>query len=122
MNNILSYIFLLFFTFSFSQDLKHKNAADDVLVLIEKIENGKEYYIKLPNQIACLTNIYPKKVDGTYFGILYYPTLEEIKLWKDWVNKNRSKLSFGIIADSELEYDEIIVEYEKGKTRSLYCK
>ncbi|MBC5864004.1 hypothetical protein [Flavobacterium turcicum] len=94
MNRIYIYMLLIFSTFCLSQNVKHKNASDEIISQIEQIEKGYEYNIKLPNSIACLTGVYPKKVDGTYVGIVYYPTLEELKIWKNFVNENYLKIKY----------------------------
>jgi hypothetical protein len=127
MNRTYTYILLLFFAFGFSQNPKYKSAADEIISQIEQIEKGYDYNIKLPNSIACLTGIYPKKVDGTYVGILYYPTLEELKIWKNLVNENHLKIKYKDMSESNLDSDifdlrEILYEYEPGKFRSNFCK
>ncbi|WP_297518123.1 hypothetical protein [Flavobacterium sp.] len=127
MNRIYTFISLLFFSVGFSQNLKYKSAADEILSQIEQIEKGAGYNIKLPNSIACLTGIYPKNVDGTYVGIVYYPTLEELKLWRRFVNENHSKIKYKNIPQSDLDSDifdfrEILYEYEPGKFKSNFCK
>ena len=127
MNRIYTYIFLLFFVAGFSQNLKYQSAADEVLYQIEKIEKGYDYNIKLPNSIACLTNIYPKKFDGTYVGLVYYPTLEELTIWKNLVIENRLKIKYKNISESNLDPDmfeirEILYEYEPSKFRSNFCE
>ena len=127
MNRIYTYLFLLIFTVSFSQNKKFKSAADEIISQIEQIEKGNQYNIKLPNSIACLTGIYPKKVDGTYFGIIYYPTIEELKIWKKLVNENHLKIKYKDMRESNLESDifelrEILYEYEPAKFRSNICK
>ena len=127
MNRIYTYIFLLFFGVGFSQNLKYKSAADEIISQIEQIEKGYGYNIKLPNSIACLTGVYPKKVDGTYVGIVYYPTLEELKIWKNLINENHLKIKYKDMSESNLDSDifdirEILYEYEPGKFKSNFCK
>ncbi len=127
MNRIYIYILLLFYAFGFSQNMNHKSAADEIISQIEQIEKGYGYNIKLPNSIACLTSIYPKKFDGTYVGIIYYPTLKELKIWKNWVNENHLKIKYKDILEMNLDSDildirEILYEYESGKFRSNFCK
>jgi hypothetical protein len=127
MSKIFTYILLLFFGVSFSQNLKNKSAADEIISQIEQIEKGYGYNIKLPNSIACLTGIYPKKVDGTYFGIVYYPTIEELKIWKKLVNENHLKIKYKEMTKSNLDSDifdsrEIFFEYEPGKFRTNFCE
>lgn len=126
MERISTYILLLFFASSYSQNVKYKSAAEEIISQIEQIEKG-EYNIKLPNSIACLTNIYPKKVDGTYVGIVYYPTLHELKIWKELIFKNHLNIKYKDIAQSTSEADtfelrEILYEFEPGKFRSNFCK
>ncbi len=127
MIRIYNYILLLFFTFSFSQNLKYRSAADEIISQIEQIEKGYGYNIKLPNSIACLTGIYPKEVDGNYFGIVYYPTIEELKIWKNLINENNLKIKYKVMPESNLdsnifELREILYEYEPGKFRSNFCE
>ncbi|NHM02842.1 hypothetical protein [Flavobacterium difficile] len=127
MNRIYTYIFLIFFGVGFSQNQKYKNAADEIISQIEQIEKGYGYNIKLPNSIACLTGIYPKKYDGTYVGIVYFPTSEELKIWKNFVNENHLKIKYKNISEANLDSDifeqrEILYEYEQGKFKSNFCK
>ena len=123
MNRIYIYILLLFSALGFSQNVKHKSAANEIIYQIEQIEKGYGYNIKLPNSIACLTGIYPKKVDGTYVGIVDYPTLEELKIWKNLVNENHLKIKYKDSSETKLDSDifdvrEILYEYEPGKFKS----
>lgn len=127
MNRIYIYILLIFSTFCLSQNVKHKSAADEIKSQIEQIEKGYGYNIKLPNSIACLTGVYPKKVEGTYVGIVYFPTLEELKIWKNFVNENHLKIKYKDISESKLDLDifdvrEILYEYQPGKFKSNFCK
>ena len=76
-------------------------AAADVNAMIleaekelEAHENGTSGNIFRVHALIALSKIYPKMVDGTYFGILYRPSHEEILLWKEWYNKNRFYLSY----------------------------
>ena len=126
MNRIYTYIFLLFSAVGFTQNLKYKSAADEIISQIEQIEKGYGYNVKLPETIACLTGIYPKKVDGTYVGIVYYPTVEELKMWKNFVNENQFKIKYKDISNVNLDSDifdprEILFEYEPDKFRSNFC-
>lgn len=127
MNGIYTYILLLSFALGFSQNPKYKSAADEIISQIEQIEKGYGYNIKLPNSIGCLTGIYPNKFDGTYVGIVYYPTTEELKIWKNLVNENHLKIKYKDVSESSLNSDifdirEILYEYEPSKFRSNFCK
>jgi len=124
MKIILLFLFLFFYSASFSQS--RKSAAEEVTTRLDTIENylkGKSRMnIKLPNSIACLTGITPKKGDGTYAGWIYYPTLEDVTLWRKWLEANRSKIFYGVLSDNSMGYDEVIVKFEDGTTRTSYCK
>lgn len=117
-------LFLFFYSASFCQS--GKSAAEEVTARLDTIENylkGKSSMnIKLPNSITCLTGITPKKGDGTYAGWIYYPTLEEVTLWRKWLEVNKNKLFYGVLSKQSIGYDEVIVKIEDGTTRSSYCK
>jgi hypothetical protein len=119
-------IFLIFFSIcAYSQ--KEKTAEEFILSEINEIENnlmGKNDTLpfKTSNGIVCLTGISPEKWDGTYIGIIYYPTFEDIKLWKEWVNKYHGKFSYDPTEIDNQYYKKVVVEYEKDKFRSNYCK
>jgi hypothetical protein len=124
---ILLNILLLFIPFlGFSQDSRKLSAEEYVLSKIGEIENhlmGKSSMnVKLPNGIVCLTGIAPKQVDGTYVGIVYWPTLEDIELWRKWVKEHHGKFSYDSKRIDNDDLEKINVEYEKGKFRSNYCK
>ena len=94
---------------------------------ITEIENnllGKNDTLdfKAPNGIVCLTGISPKKWDGTYIGIIYKPTLEDVKLWREWISKYHGKFYYDPAEINNPYYKKVIIEYEKGKFRSNYCK
>ena len=109
----------------FSQESRKITAAEDVISKITEIENflnqKTSMNIKLPNEIVCLTGIVPKKVDGTYVGIVYYPTLEEVKLWKEWFNHNQDKIFYDSQTNNE-DSKKIIVKLDSGEIRSNFCK
>jgi len=112
--------------FGFCQASRKLSAQENVLSKITEIENhlkGKSSInIKLPNEIVCLTGIVPKKVDGTYVGIVYWPTLEDVELWRKWVKEHNGKFSYARKQVKHPDLEKINVEYEKGKFRSNYCK
>ncbi|MGL3001499.1 hypothetical protein [Flavobacterium sp. RSSB_23] len=124
MKKSLLLVLLFFNLVSFSQI--RKSAAEEVTIRLDTIENylkGKSgMNVKLSNSIACLTGIIPKKSDGTYLGWIYYPTMEEVKLWRKWLKVNKDKLFYGVLSDNTIGYDEVIVKFEDGTTRSSYCK
>ena len=115
------YLILLFTIQTFSQNSKNDNSAAEIVnSSINEIEkwilNGNGFEIHLPNLIAHLSGIKPKKEDLNYFGHIYFPTIEEVKLWKDWYNKNKGKISFSVV--DKISGEKIIqFEYETGKFR-----
>ena len=62
--------------------------------VLEAHENGLSANFYRVHALISLSKIYPKMVDGTYFGILYTPSHEEIQLWKQWYSKNKYYLSY----------------------------
>jgi len=122
----MKFIYILFFISTVSIAQKETSAAMEVAARIDIIEKhimGKSNMnIKLPNSLVCLTKIAPQKIDGTYVGIVYYPTLEDVKQWREWLEKNKENVSFQLKTTESLESREILFEYEKGKFRSSYCK
>ena len=126
-------LFFLFPICSFSQDLVGPTAEQYILYKIREVEDfltnkSSSMNFKLPNEIVCITGISPKDVDGTYIGIVYKPTLEDVKLWREWVSKNHGRFFYeNEKINKSKEFDEIYfkrvkVEYEKGKFRNNYCK
>jgi len=122
----LNIFLLLIPIFGFCQKSIKLSAEENVLSKIAEIENhlrGKNSTnIKLPNEIVCLTGIVPKKVDGTYVGIVYWPTIEDVELWRKWVKAHHEKFSYDPNQVENHDLEKINVEYEKGKFRSNYCK
>jgi hypothetical protein len=118
----------LFVTEAFSQSLNIKSAADEIIFQIEQIEKGHSYDFKTPNRIACLTGIYPKDFDGTYLGVVYYPTNQELLVWKDFVRENQAKFKFKEIPSPKVAEEayfnlvEILFEYEPDRFRSSFCE
>lgn len=118
---------LLLFLFSFcAYSQKVKSAEEFILSEISEIENnliGKNDTLnfKTPNGIVCLTGITPKKLDATYIGIIYYPTLEDVKLWREWISKFHGKFYYEPTEINNSYYKKVVVEYEKDKFRSNYC-
>ena len=122
MRKHLYLILLLFGVHSYCQKNQTKvTAAEDVYSSILEIENAiikdRGYNIGLSNLIANLSGIKPKKYDLNYFGVTYSPTIEEVKLWKDWFEKNKTKITYGKV-DKVSGEKIILFEYEKGKFRS----
>ena len=101
-------LFWLFCLIAFSQKSNSEIALSWSLKAIE-CTKSKEYPLKLPNQLACLTNIYPKKVDLNYVGVCYQPTKEELQIWKDWVIKNQTFLSIKNHTNNE-QFNFIFIE------------
>jgi hypothetical protein len=106
-----------------------QEASDEILSKIVKAEialKEKRLFDQRDlNEIVCLTNIETKNGDGNYFGISFFPSESEIQLWKDWFEKNKSKISYSI--DSEIYNKDfgvkiIQVEYESGKFRNNVCE
>lgn len=87
-----------------------------------KFKEGKSANLYLSNDIAELSEIYPKNGHEDYNGTYFIPDEDEIKLWKDWFNENKLLFSFD---DFDKEFSEhfqnksrlIKFEYEKGKFR-----
>ena len=126
MNKIQQIILLTIFTINFcnGQNSKYESPADKLIYelnVYEKsiVNENVKLDVKFPNRIACLTGIFPKKVDGTYLGLIYYPNNDEIKAWKNWITENRTKLKYGELIDGE---KEILYEYEFEKFRSNNCE
>jgi hypothetical protein len=119
-------LFLFLFSFCvYSQ--KGKYAEEYILSEITEIENnliGKNDTLdfKTPNGIVCLTGISPKKVNLSYIGIICYPTLEDVKLWREWISKYHGKFYYDQNEINNLNNKKVVIEYEKGKFRSNYCK
>ena len=116
------YLTLLLSFYSYSQTIQTEVSASElVYTSILKIESGiltgKGYEIHLPNLMANLSGIKPKKYDLNYFGLTYSPTIEEIKVWKEWFEKNKAKITYGEV-DKVSGEKVILFEYEKGKFRS----
>jgi hypothetical protein len=112
------------------QDIQaqESEAAKIIIAKIEKAENDFKNGIILNQQdlkeIVCLTNIGTKKGDGNYIGIIFYPSESEIQIWKDWIEKNKTKISFSTNSDlyfREFGIKVIQVEYESGKFRNNVC-
>lgn len=123
MDRLCVCILLFYVAVGFSQNSPDNSAADEVISQIELIESGNSYNVRLPNAIACLTGIFPKKSDGTYFGIIYEPTTAELNAWKKFVDENRSKITFKDASKSDFSgVREILYEYEPKKFRSNYCQ
>jgi hypothetical protein len=118
-------LFILNFTTVQAQE---SEAAKLIIAKIEKAETdlkeGKQLNQQDLNEIVCLTNIETKKGEGSYIGIIFYPSEREIQIWKDWFEKNKTKISYS--TDNEIYIKEfggkvIQVEYENGKFRNNVC-
>lgn len=98
----------------------------EILSVQESIEQGKplnQYYL---NDIVCLTNLPTLKQLSDDFGTEYFPSLEEVQIWKEWFEKNQSKISYVNNYQPENPLDPINlviiqVEYEKRKYRNTNC-
>lgn len=79
------------------------------------------------SEIICLTNIGTKKGEGSYVGVRSFPDENEIQMWKDWYEKNKTKISYSSTSDiynKEVYLGKrkvIQVEYEIGKYRNTVC-
>jgi len=74
-----------------------EDVYDEIIAAEKELEahnNGTSGNIFRVHDIIALSKIQPKMVDGTYFGIVYTPSHEEILLWKEWFDKNRFYLSY----------------------------
>lgn len=121
--------FLIFFILGITKvEAQKSEAADEILSKIIKAEvalkEEKPLNQKDLKEIVCLTNIEPINGDGNYLGIIFFPTKSEIQIWKDWFEKNKTKISYS--TDSEIYNKEfggkvIQVEYENGKFRNNVC-
>ena len=130
MKKILLYFFILFALRYTNVQAQESEAAKLIIAKIEKAETalkeGKQLNQQELKEIVCLTNIGTKKGDGSYVGIVHYPSESEIQIWKDWFENNKTKISFS--TDSEIYNREFIgnskviqVEYESGKFRNNVC-
>ncbi|AWA31132.1 hypothetical protein HYN48_14100 [Flavobacterium magnum] len=123
MKNILIALFILFVA---SMKAQNKiSASDKALAAIDAIEKF-EAEIKIPNRLACLTQIFPKDVDFNYVGQCYRPTKEELQLWREWIIKNKENLEYEQ-EEPEGKFDFIFGEFnivfndKKGTIRNSYC-
>ena len=128
MKKILAYFFILFVLKFTTVQAQESEAAKLIIAKIEKaktaLKEGKQLNQQELKEIVCLTNIGTKKGDGSYIGIIFYPSESEIQIWKDWFEKNKAKISYS--TDSEIYNREfggkvIQVEYETGKFRNNVC-
>ena len=123
MKKLIVIIFLCSLT-CFSQSKSATELMLDKVDEIEKSLTDSNYNsnIRLSNELACLTAIKPKKKNLSYAGMFYFPTLEEVKLWRKWIEKYSDKISYDLKSESNKdENTKVIVEYEDGKFRSNFC-
>ncbi len=127
----ISFYFSILFALIFTN--VHAQESEAAKVIIDKIEKaesdlkqGKKLNQQDLKEIVCLTNIGTKKGEGSYIGIVHYPSESEIQVWKDWFENNKTKISYSV--DSEIYNREfsinskvIQVEYENGKFRNNVC-
>ncbi|CAM4017292.1 hypothetical protein FLAN108750_05415 [Flavobacterium antarcticum] len=124
MKYFLTVILILFITFSKAQN-KIK-ASDKALAAIDAIEKF-EAEIKIPNRLACLTQIFPKEIDLNYAGFCYIPSKAELQLWREWIIKNKNNLEYENM-EPEGKFDfifgdfNIIFKDKNGEIRNSYCK
>lgn len=110
---------------------QESEASNEILSKIVKAENAlkeeKQFNQGDLHEIVCLTNIETEKGDGNYLGISFYPSENEIQQWKDWFEKNKTKINYSSSSDAfNKEYYNgkrkvIQVEYESGKYRNTVC-
>ena len=127
--NIISFliIFLISIAKIVAQDSK---AADEILSKIIKAEIALKEKKPLNqedlHEIVCLTNIETKNGEGNYIGITFLPSENEIQIWKDWFERNKTKISYSTSSEIftkhfEIKHKVIQVEYEDGKFRNTVC-
>lgn len=79
---------------------------------LEAHENGTSANFYKVHAIIALSKITPKVWDGTYMGVLYNPSHQDIMLWKEWYSKNRYYLSYDPLnerCEGLLDDEKIIV-------------
>lgn len=124
------YLTLIFFSILKVQ-VQESEAARQILIKIMNAdkaikEDGKFNQVEL-SEIICLTNIGTKIGEGSYIGIIFFPDENEIQIWKDWYEKNKTKISYSNTSDiynKEVYFEKrkvIQVEYEIGKYRNTVC-
>ena len=125
-------IYLIIIAFSITKVQAQKSEAPrEILIKIMNaeiaIKEKRKFNQTELSEIICLTNIGTKKGEGSYTGIISYPDESEIQMWKDWYEKNKTKISYSTtsyIFNKEVfngKQKVIQVEYEIGKFRNTTC-
>lgn len=125
-------IYLILIAFSITKvQAQESDAPRQILIKIMNaeiaIKEKRKFNQSELSEITCLTNIGTKKGEGSYIGIISYPDESEIQMWKDWYEKNKTKISYSTTSDifNKEVYNGkqkvIQVEYEIGKFRNSVC-
>lgn len=125
-------IYLILIAFSITKvQAQESDAPRQILIKIMNaeiaIKEKRKFNQAELSEIICLTNIGTKKGEGSYIGIISYPDESEIQMWKDWYEKNKTKISYSTTSDifNKEVYNGkqkvIQVEYEIGKFRNTVC-
>lgn len=125
-------IYLILIAFSITKvQAQESDAPRQILIKIMNaeiaIKEKRKFNQSELSEIICLTNIGTKKGEGSYIGIISYPDESEIQMWKDWYEKNKTKISYSTTSDifNKEVYNGkqkvIQVEYEIGKFRNTTC-
>lgn len=125
-------IYLILMAFSITKvQAQESDASGQILIKIMNaeiaIKEKRKFNQAELSEIICLTNIGTKKGEGSYIGIISYPDESEIQMWKDWYEKNKTKISYSTTSDifNKEVFDGkqkvIQVEYEIGKFRNTVC-
>lgn len=125
-------IYLILIAFSITKvQAQESDAPRQILIKIMNaeiaIKEKRKFNQAELSEITCLTNIGTKKGEGSYIGIISYPDESEIQMWKDWYEKNKTKISYSTTSDifnKEVfngKQKVIQVEYEIGKFRNSVC-
>ncbi len=125
-------IYLILIAFSITKvQAQESDAPRQILIKIMNaeiaIKEKRKFNQSELSEIICLTNIGTKKGEGSYIGIISYPDESEIQMWKDWYEKNKTKISYSTTSDifnKEVfngKQKVIQVEYEIGKFRNSVC-
>jgi len=125
-------ICLILFIFGFIKiEAQNSSASDEILFKIVKMGIAVKEETQLNQndlrEIVCLTNIGTKKWDGNFVGEFYFPSKDEIQIWKDWFEENKTKISYSTNSDIfnrefyQSKRKVIQFEYESGKFRNNVC-
>jgi hypothetical protein len=102
-----------------SQEIYNKIINIEVSLKEKKPLNQKDL-----KEIVCLSNIETKNGDGNYLGISFFPTENEVLIWKEWFEKNKNNISYSTeseLYNKEFKTKVIKVEFENGKFRNNVC-